>query len=128
MMKIKTARVASAFVIALALGVISGLPAFAAVRSCTARLTSIAAKDATELGAKKKAVADWMLKATGAGIKSPTWRLAAERRLICQSVPGGGATAVPVFECIAVGHACSITQNPAKSLPRPAAKARGLET
>ncbi len=125
---LKTARAGLAFSIALSFGATSGLPAFAAVRTCTARLTSIAAKDVTELGAKKLAIADWLLKAKGAGIQSPAWRLAAERRLICQSIPNAGANAAPAFECIAVGHACSITQNPAKSLPRPAAKARGLDT
>lgn len=128
MTMLKTACAGLAFSIALSLAALTGLPAHAAVRTCTARLTSIAAKDATELGAKKKAITDWMLKATAAGIQGPTWRLAAERRLICQSAPGSGANAALVFECIAVGHACSITQNPAKSLPRPAAKARGFET
>ena len=95
-----------------------GAPASAAMRNCTARLTSLAAKDATEQGAKKKAIDDWMLKAKGAGIENPTWRLAAERRLICQSVPDRTSAATKVFECIAVGHACSISQNP-KPNPRP---------
>ena len=108
-----------------------GTDASAAVRTCTARLTSIAARDATEQGAKKQAIADWLLKAHAAGIENPAWRLAAERRLICQSVPGTGQAAQTVFECIAVGHACSVLQNPNQSLPQPAApaaKARGLET
>lgn len=102
----------------------TGMSAQAAVRTCTARLTSIAAQDETERGAKKKAITDWMVKATAAGITSPTWRLAAERRLICQAVPGTGPDAKPRFECIAVGHACTITQNPAQP-PPPAAKGAG---
>jgi hypothetical protein len=128
MKTMKTARLGSAFAIAVSLAAVLGMPAHAAVRTCTARLTSIAAKDATELGAKKKAITDWLLKATGAGIKGPTWRLAAQRRLICQPVPGASASTAPVFECRAVGHACSVTQNPEKPLQRPATKASGLET
>ncbi len=133
MTKLKAARLGSAFVIALSFAAIAGMPAHAAVRTCTARLTSIAATDATELGAKKKAISDWMLKATAAGIKSPAWRLAAERRLICQqhivaATPSDTAEPAKVYECIAAGHACTITQNPAKSLPQPTAKARDLET
>ena len=96
----------------------AGAPAQAAVRNCTARLTGAAVKDATELGAKKKAIDDWMLKAKGAGITNPAWRLAAERRLICQSIADGTPAATKIFECIAVGHACSISQNP-KPNPRP---------
>lgn len=111
--------------------VAAATPAQAAVRNCTARLTSIAAKDVTELGAKKKAIDDWMLKAKGAGIEKPAWRLAAERRLICQSVPDGTPAAAKIFECIAVGHACSISQNGFKDRPVPVdpRKKRGdLET
>jgi len=93
----------------------------AAVRTCTARLTSTTITDGKLQEAKKKAIADWMVKAQGAGIQAPTWRLAAERRLICQPVPGSDAS--PKFECIAVGHACTITQNPAQSEPIPAAPA-----
>ena len=107
---------AAAFVLYVALA--PGSSTIAAVRTCSARLTSIAATDSTELLAKKKAIDDWMLKAKGAGITNPAWRLAAERRLICQSVADGTPAATKIFECIAVGHACSISQNP-KPNPRP---------
>ncbi len=95
----------------------------AAVRTCTARLTSIAAKDASEQGAKKKAIDDWMLKAKGAGVANPAWRLAAERRLICQAVPAGASR---TFECIAVGHACSVTQVAPKPDRRSRTPAKGF--
>lgn len=113
-----TLRLLRASTVCLVAAMWADASAQAAVRNCTARLTSLAAKDATELGAKKKAIDDWMLKAKGAGITNPAWRLAAERRLICQSVADGTPAATKIFECIAVGHACSISQNP-KPNPRP---------
>ena len=83
----------------------------AAVRSCTARLTSTVSKDATENGAKKKAISDWMVKAKAAGVAHPAWRLAAERTLKClPSAGAGGSPPKPGFECVAVGHACTVEQ------------------
>jgi hypothetical protein len=116
--------------LALTLLYCATVPASAAVRNCTARLTSVAAQDGTELGAKKKAIDDWLVKAKAAGIEGATWRLAAERRLICQAVAGGGGAAGKAFECIAVGHACAISQNPSKPRETPAApspKAPGVD-
>ena len=101
------------------LALASATVSHAAVRTCTARIASIAAKDPTEQGAKAKAIDDWMLKAKGAGIDKPAWRLAASRSLLCQQVPGPDK----MFECIAVGHACSISQVTPKpdrrGIPRP---------
>ena len=124
-----SAALASTAVVLATLGF--NVSADSAVKACTARLTSIAAQDATEQGAKKKALDDWMLKAKGAGIAYPTWRLAAEKRLICQALPGGAAGAKTLFEWIAVGHACSVSQVQPKPNPRPVrnpVRRGGLET
>ena len=104
------------------------VPSEAAVRTCTARLTGVPSRDATELGAKKKAIDDWLLKARGAGIADPSWRLAAEKRLICQSVPDGTPGNKTVFECIAVGHSCTILQNPDTKPAPPPARGFGVDT
>ena len=97
----------------------SAQPAEAAMRTCTARLTSTVGKDPTELGAKKKAIDDWVVKAKAAGIKNPAWRLAAERQLKC--LPSAGADAKNGFECVAVGHASEIIQVPPGPKPNPSA-------
>ena len=89
-------------------------PADAAVRTCTARLTSTVGKDASELGAKKKAISDWVGKAKAAGIKNPAWRLAAQRQLNCAASAGSAD-----FECVATGHACEILQVPPPQKPNP---------
>lgn len=123
----RTFRLGAALWLLLAVGGV-GDRSEAAVRTCTARLTGIPGRDATELGAKKKAIDDWLLKARGAGIAEPAWRLAAEKRLICQSVPDGNPGNKTVFECIAVGHACTILQNPNPGPSHPPLRGFGVDT
>lgn len=105
---------ALALSISAAATLIGAWPVDAAMRTCTARLTSVAGKDASELGAKKKAINDWVSKAKAAGIKNPAWRLAAQRQLTCAASDGSTA-----FECVAVGHACEILQVPPRPKPNP---------
>ena len=103
----------------------------AAVRTCTARLTSAVVNDATEQGAKTKAISDWALKAKGAGIENPAWRIAAGKRLECKPVTATGAGTKAGFECRAIGHACTILQvappAPPAAAPSPSKK-MGVDT
>jgi hypothetical protein len=98
--------------VVIALAIVVSPIADAAVRQCSARLTSIPAVGQTEQAARKGALDDWTAKAKAAGFSHALWRSAADKRLICQKQQNLG------FECLATGRACTIVQAPGIQGPR----------
>jgi hypothetical protein len=95
------------FAVLLAAALLS--PARAAVRQCGEVVSSEIVTAATELEAKKKAIAEWHSKASKLGVAADSWRLALDKALQC--FPKGGA-----FECVAFGRPCILNQAPGKNL------------
>lgn len=79
--------------------------AHAAVRKCSAAITSDIAAASTENEAKKKALEQWRTAALKRGEGFDSWRLAVNKTLKCFPAASG-------FECIAHGAPCIIDQTP----------------
>lgn len=85
-------------------------PAEAAIRRCHASVSSEVARAATEIEARRLALAEWRRKAEALGAEFAAWRLAYNKALQCFEVGGQ-------FECIALGQPCTIAQNPKRTVP-----------
>lgn len=77
-------------------------PSAAAVLLCTAAIEGRGREAATELEARKAALADWHAKA---GAKF-TWRLARNKAIACLPAASGGVV------CKAAGHPCTLHHKP----------------
>jgi len=99
--------VVRALVWALALWGLLAEPSAAAVRRCHGMISSRIAHAATEVDARKAAMAEWLAKAAALGPGFDRWQLAADRALQCYPAKAGGG-----FDCIAIGAPCVIQQNP----------------
>ena len=91
--------------IAIACLTLTTIEAHAAVRKCSAAITTDIATASTELEAKKKALEQWRSAALKRGEGFDSWRLAVSKTLKCFPAASG-------FECIAHGAPCIIDQTP----------------
>ncbi|MDX2287802.1 MAG: hypothetical protein NW217_03150 [Hyphomicrobiaceae bacterium] len=77
----------------------------AAVRVCTAHVTSDVAVSASEVTARREAIMSWVRKSKSVTIPHPAWRIANLKVLKC--VP---AQSEAGFECVAHAAPCTIRQ------------------
>lgn len=90
----------------LFLSIICPSPSQAAIRTCTAVVSSDVVTAADEQAAKKEALDQWRAKAVKSGPGYDGWVVAAEKSLKCFKKDNG------TFECVAFGAPCVIQQNP----------------
>ena len=95
---------------AIASGLLVNLqaPAHAAMRNCLRNVVGQGTA-ASELEAKKQAMADWKASAVTAGIENPAWRIAINKTFECEPGDEGQIT------CTAAGDPCTIIQVPPAS-------------
>ncbi|MEZ5923226.1 MAG: hypothetical protein R3D57_02465 [Hyphomicrobiaceae bacterium] len=79
--------------------------AHAAMRYCKSAVSGEGTA-ASEIEAKKQAMADWKAKSVDAGIEHPAWRIAASKSLGCEAGADG------VYICNAIAEPCTISQVP----------------
>ncbi len=82
------------------------VPCQAAIRTCTAVVSSDVVVASDEQSAKKLALDQWRAQAAKSGPGYDGWIVAAEKSLKCFKKENG------TFECVAFGAPCVIQQNP----------------
>jgi hypothetical protein len=87
---------------------VPGMPAFAhaSVAVCGPSLSGEAADDASEMLARKQALASWVGHASRLGAQYTRWGIAWNRRIECKQLNAG------VFSCRASGQPCAIHHVP----------------
>ena len=94
-----------------ALLAVAPLAAVAASRPCLDVIITFGTDPASELEARKKALAAWTAEARKHGEAFTAWRLAWQKTLECGRMPQGG------FQCRAVGRPCGISNVPGNLPP-----------
>jgi hypothetical protein len=88
-------------------------PATAAVRQCGQPIIGTGQDAKSEAVARRKALAEWQLRASRLGPQWAGWSIAHRKALSCRRL-GDGA-----IECHAAALPCTIVQNPNQPVPPP---------